>query len=174
MYMQWSFENILFLILAAGAVFSAVMMITRRSPITSALFLILNFFTVSGIYLLLKAQFIAIIQVLVYMGAIMVLFLFVIMLLNVKDESKISEKFSYNKISAVLLSILLFSLLGFMIYFGFSGKYLQMNANAENMGKAESLGKELFLNYGLSIELAGILLLAAVVGAAVLAKKKFE
>jgi len=172
--MEFSYENILFIVLAIGAVFSAIMMITRRSPINSALFLILNFFMVSGIYLLLKAQFIAIIQVLVYMGAIMVLFLFVIMLLNLKDEKKLSEKFSYAKISAVLLSILLFCLLGFTFYFGFSGKFLQINANAENMGKAETLGKELFMNYGFAIELAGILLLAAIVGAVVLAKKKFE
>ena len=172
--MTWNLENILFLILAAGAIASAIAMITRRNPITSALFLILNFFTVSGLYLLLKAQFIAIIQVLVYMGAIMVLFLFVIMLLNLQDEKKLTEKFSYKRISAVLLSVLLFLLLGFTFYFGFSGKFTQIHSNAENFGKAEILGKELFTNYGLAIELAGILLLAAVVGAAVLAKKKFE
>jgi NADH-quinone oxidoreductase subunit J len=174
MYMQWSFENILFLILAAGAVFSAVMMITRRSPITSALFLIFNFFTVSGIYLLLKAQFIAIIQVLVYMGAIMVLFLFVIMLLNLRDESKLEEKVSYKKLTAVLLSIFLFALLGFTVYFGFAGKFTAMNPAAESIGKAEYLGNELFLKYAMPVEIAGLLLLAAVVGAVVLAKKKFE
>ena len=172
--MHFNFDTIVFLLLAAGAVFSAIMMITRRSPITSAIFLILNFCMVSGIYLTLKAQFIAIIQVLVYMGAIMVLFLFVIMLLNQQDEAKLTEKFSYKKISAVLLSLMLLGLLSFTVYFGFSGKYPQMSPNAESIGKAESLGAEMFTNYGLSIVLAGLLLLAAIVGAAVLAKKKFE
>ena len=80
--MKFDLETVLFFFLAVISVASAILMITRRSPISSALFLVLNFFTVSGLYLLLKAQFIAIIQVLVYMGAIMVLFLFVIMLLN--------------------------------------------------------------------------------------------
>jgi NADH-quinone oxidoreductase subunit J len=172
--MEQKLDTIMFFVLAAGAVFSAIMMITRRNPISSALFLILNFFMVSGIYLSLKAQFIAIIQVLVYMGAIMVLFLFVIMLLNLRDESKLSEKFSYKKISAVLLSILLFCLLAFTVYFGFAGKYPQMSANAEKMGMAENLGAELFTTYSFSVELAGLLLLAAIVGVAVLAKKKFE
>jgi NADH-quinone oxidoreductase subunit J len=172
--MEQRFDTIIFFVLSAGAVFSAIMMITRRSPISSALFLILNFFMVSGVYLSLKAQFIAIIQVLVYMGAIMVLFLFVIMLLNLRDEKKLSENFSYKKISAVLLSVLLFGLLAFTVYFGFAGKFQKMSANAEKIGMAESLGSELFTNYGLSIELAGLLLLAAIVGAAVLAKKKFE
>ena len=149
-------------------------MITRRSPISSALFLILNFFTVSGLYLLLRAQFIAIIQVLVYMGAIMVLFLFVIMLLNLQDESKLTEKFSYKKITAVLLSIFLLCLLGFTIYFGFEGKFKTMSDKALTLGTAETLGAELFTNYSFPFELASFLLLAAIVGAVVLAKKKFD
>ena len=111
--MKFDLETVLFFSLAVMAIGSAIMMITRRSPISSALYLILNFFTVSGLYLLLKAQFIAIIQVLVYMGAIMVLFLFVIMLLKMQDEKKLKENFTYKKITAVLLSIFLFCLLGF-------------------------------------------------------------
>lgn len=172
--MTFNLETFLFFSLAALAVVSAVLMITRKSPITSALFLILNFFTVSGLYLLLHAQFIAIIQVLVYMGAIMVLFLFVIMLLNLQDESKFKEKFSYKKITAVLLSIFLFCILGFTIYFGFSGKFKGISPNAVELGKAESLGAELFTNYSFPFELASFLLLAAIVGAVVLAKKKFD
>jgi NADH-quinone oxidoreductase subunit J len=150
------------------------MMISSRSPIASALYLILNFFTVSGLYLLLKAQFIAIIQVLVYMGAIMVLFLFVIMLLNMQDKKKQIEKYSYKKITAVLLSVLLLCLIGSTVYLGFAGKYMSVAANAEEMGKAEYLGSELFTNYSFPFELASFLLLAAIVGAVVLAKKKFD
>lgn len=172
--MEFNLETVLFAGLSILAVFSAIMMITGKNPITSALFLILNFFTVSGLYLLLRAQFIAIIQVLVYMGAIMVLFLFVIMLLNMKDEKKLTEQFSYKKITAVLLSVMLLFLIGSVVYLGFSGKSPQMSPNAVTMGTAQSLGKELFTTYSFVVEIAGILLLAAIIGAVVLAKKKFE
>src|SRR5438105_13830306 len=117
--MQFTIENIVILLFAIMAVGSAIMMITRRSPITSALYLIVNFFSVSAIYLMLRSQFVAIIQVVVYAGAIMVLFLFVIMLLNLSDESKLTENFSVKKITAILLSLLLFSVLGITTFFTF-------------------------------------------------------
>lgn len=167
-------ELIFFIAFSIVAVFSAIMMITRKNPVSSALYLILNFFTISGIFLLLKAQFIAIIQILVYMGAIMVLFLFVIMLLNLKEESNLTGRVTYKKLTAVLLSVFLFCLLGFTVYFGFMGKMNEINPNAEKIGKAEFLGTELFIKYAFPLEIAGLLLLAAVVGAVILAKKKFE
>lgn len=172
--MKFNLETILLIVLSAAAIFSAIMMITRRNPISSALFLVLNFFMISGIYLLLKAQFIAIIQILVYMGAIMVLFLFVIMLLNLKDERKLSENLTYTKITAVLFSIALLGILAMTFYFGFEQKYTELNSAAESIGKAEFLGKELFTTYSFPVIIAGILLTAAVIGAVVLAKKKFE
>ncbi|MBV6478133.1 MAG: NADH-quinone oxidoreductase subunit J [Ignavibacteria bacterium] len=172
--MEFKLETFLFFFLAVSSIISAIMMITRKSPISSALFLILNFFTVSGLYLLLKAQFIAVIQVLVYMGAIMVLFLFVIMLLNLQDKSKFKEKYSYKKITSLLLSILLFCILSFTLYFGFTGKFKAMSDAAGDLGKAETLGAELFTAFSFPFELASFLLLAAIVGAVVLAKKKFN
>ena len=172
--MKFNLETIFFIVFGIAAIFSAIMMITRRSPISSAIFLIANFCTVSGIYLILRAQFIAIIQILVYMGAIMVLFLFVIMLLNLKEERKLSENISYTKITAVLFSIALLGILSLTFYFGVEKKYSELNSNAENIGKAEMLGKELFTTYSFPVIIAGILLTAAVIGAVVLAKKKFE
>lgn len=172
--MTFNLETILFIIFSVVAVFAAIMMITRRSPISSALFLILNFAMISGIYLLLKAQFIAIIQILVYTGAIMVLFLFVIMLLNLQEERKLSESMTYTKISAILFSIALLGLLGLTFYFGFERKYTEMSSVAENLGKAEFLGKELFTTYSFPVIVTGILLTAAIIGAVILAKKKFE
>ncbi len=172
--MKFDLETVLFFSLSIIAVVSAVIMITRRNPVSSALYLILNFFTISGLFLLLKAQFIAIIQVLVYMGAIMVLFLFVIMLLNLQDEKMLTEKYSYKKLTAVLLSVFLFCLLGFTIYFGFGTKYKGISDKAVQIGTAEFLGTELFTNYSFPFELASFLLLAAIVGAVVLAKKKFD
>ena len=174
MNFELNLETILFFSLSLLAIASAIMMITRRNPINSALYLIMNFFSISGLYLLLKAQFIAIIQVLVYMGAIMVLFLFVIMLLNLQDEKKLKEQYSYKKITAVLLSILLFGLLGITIFFGFAGKMTAISDKAEQFGTAEYIGSELFTNYSFPFELASFLLLAAIVGAVVLAKKKFD
>jgi NADH-quinone oxidoreductase subunit J len=172
--MTFNLETILFFIFGVAAIFTAIMMITRRSPVSSAIYLIINFAMVSGIYLLLKAQFIAIIQVLVYMGAIMVLFLFVIMLLNLKNEKKLIENFSYTKITAILFSIAMLGLMSLTVYFGFEKKYSELNLNAENIGKAEFLGKELFTTYSFPVIIAGILLTAAIIGAVVLAKKKFE
>ena len=172
--MKFNLESILLIVFSAAAIVSAILMITRRSPVSSALFLILNFFMVSGIYLLLKAQFIAIIQILVYMGAILVLFVFVIMLLNLKEERKLTENFTYTKISAVLFSIALLGLMSMTFFFGFETKYKELNSNAEIIGKAEFLGKELFTTYSFPVIITGILLTAAVIGAVVLAKKKFE
>ena len=84
-------ESVLFYSLGAVSIGSALMMVTRRSPVMSALYLILNFFALGGLYLSLHAQFIAFIQILVYAGAIMVLFVFVIMLLNLGDEKQLTE-----------------------------------------------------------------------------------
>lgn len=167
-------EIILFISLAIISVFSAIMMVTRRSPVNSAIYLILNFLTIAGFFLLLKAQFLAVIQVLVYMGAIMVLFLFVIMLLNMQDEKKLSEQLSYKKISSVLITILMFCLLGYTVYYGFMGKFQDTNTRAAEIGTVENLGRELIMNYSFPFEVAAFLLLAAIVGAVVLAKKKFE
>ena len=172
--MVFTFENILTIFFAVAAVASAIIMVTRRNPVNSALFLIVNFFCISAIYLLLRAQFIAIIQVLVYAGAIMVLFLFVIMLLNLQDESKLTENVTYKKLTAIILSVLLFAVLAITTYFAFVEKYKTINPNAENLGTVESLGKELFTTYSFPFELVSFILIAAIVGAIVLAKKDFD
>jgi NADH-quinone oxidoreductase subunit J len=172
--MQFTFENIFVILFSALAVVSAIIMITRRNPIKSVLFLILNFFSVSVIYLLLRAQFIAIIQVIVYAGAIMVLFLFVIMLLNLQDETKLAENITYKKLSAVLLSIMLFAVLAITTYFSFFKKFKVMDPGAEQIGTIEVIGRDLYTTFSFPFELVSFILLAAIVGAIVLAKKKFD
>jgi NADH-quinone oxidoreductase subunit J len=156
------------------AVGSAIMMITRRNPITSALYLVVNFFSISAVYLMLRSQFVAIIQIIVYAGAIMVLFLFVIMLLNLYDEKKLKESITYKKISAILLSALLFSSLAITTFFAFMGKFKTMNPNAEALGTIETVGRELYTVYSFPFELVSFILLAAIIGAIILAQKKFE
>ncbi len=170
-----SLDLILFIIFAVVAAVSAVLMITRVNPVISALFLILNFASLAGLYLLLNAQFIAVAQVIVYAGAIMVLFLFVIMLLKPEHEKKLLAINKNVKIFAYIVAALVFLQLAYMIFF--SKPSFGMNAQTAasiHAGTIESIGFELYSNYVLPFEAAGYLLLAATIGALVLAKKKFE
>ncbi len=167
-------ESVLFYVLGILSIGSAISVVTRRNPVVAALFLILNFFALSGLYLTLNAQFIAFIQVLVYAGAIMVLFLFVILLLNLGDEQRLSEKISYQKIAAAGLSL---GLLAELVYiFGTFEARIPASgrAKAVEIGTAENIGRELFTTYLFPFEVTSILLLAAIVGAVVLAKKKLD
>ncbi len=169
-----TFEHILFFVLAGLSIGSALMMVTRRSPVMSAIWLIVNFFALAGLYLTLQAQFIAVIQIIVYAGAIMVLFVFVIMLLNLGDEKKLTEKISSRKIVAAGLSagvlLELLAILGFSNLI-FPGQNAQRSLE---IGTVESIGKELFTTFLFPFEITSVLLLVAIVGAVVLAKKKLD
>ncbi|MHB1686314.1 MAG: NADH-quinone oxidoreductase subunit J family protein [Ignavibacteriaceae bacterium] len=169
-----SLELILFILFGGIAAISAVLMITRSNPIISALFLILNFAGLAGLYLTLNAQFIAVTQVIVYAGAIMVLFLFVIMLLKPEHE-KIFTIQPKLKIFAFIIASLVFFQLVFMIFVSHPAQGNNANVAASvKAGTIEEIGKQLYTNYVLPFEAAGYLLLAATIGALVLAKKKFE
>ncbi len=165
-------ELIIFLVLAMAAIVSAILMITRRNPVTSVLYLVVNFFIIAVLYLLLRAQFIAIIQITVYAGAIMVLFLFVIMLLNLGDDRLLRWKLNSSKSIAVLLAIALVVELLHIITNFTSGSTL--SPKADSMGTVESIGKILYGSYLFQFEITSILLLATIVGAILLAKKKFS
>jgi len=169
-----TFELIVFIVFALIGAVSSVVMITRPSPIMSALFLIINFFAIAGLYLLLNAQFIAVAQVIVYAGAIMVLFLFVLMLLNTKGEDNI---LSGNKIKifAIIIATVVFVQIAYLIFFSApSHEVSREYANSIKAGTIEQIGTELYTNYILPFEVAGFLLLAATVVALVLAKKHFD
>ena len=169
-----SLEFILFICFGLVAAVSAVLMITRSNAVIAALFLILNMAALAGLYLLLNAQFIAVAQVIVYAGAIMVLFLFVIMLLKPERE-RIFSKTPGLKIFALIIALLVFVQLAYMIFFSNPSSSTNPEIAASvKAGTIESIGKELFTNYVLPFESAGYLLLAATIGALVLAKKKFE
>ena len=169
-----TFEQIFFYFLAIVSVGSALMVITHRNPVIAALYLILNFFCLAGLYLTLHAQFIAVIHILVYAGAIMVLFLFVIMLLNLGDEEKLAEKISVRKILAVGLSVGV--LMEILSIIGVGNTLLppgDLNKGID-IGTVEFIGRQLYTSYLLPFEVTSILLLAAIVGAIVLAKKKLD
>lgn len=166
-------ELILFILFAAVAAVSSIVMITRSDAVIAALFLILNFASLAGLYLLLNAQFIAVAQVIVYAGAIMVLFLFVLMLLRPEKENILGKKPAI-KIMAIAVAAIVFIQIAYMIFFSKSGSVQGEAAASVKAGTVESIGRELFTNYVVPFEAAGFLLLAATIGALVLAKKKFE
>jgi NADH-quinone oxidoreductase subunit J len=96
------------------------------------------------------------------------------MLLNLQDESKLSENITYKKLSAVLLALFLFSSLAITSFFAFTGKYKKMSDVAEVQGTIESVGRLLYSTFSFPFELVSFILLAAIVGAIVLAQKKFD
>ena len=165
-------EQILFYALSVVAIASALLMVTRRSPVISALYLIVNFFCLAGLYLTLHAQFIAVIEIIVYAGAIMVLFVFVIMLLNLGDERRLIEGVSYKKVVAVGLVAGLLTELIYILSTGWSVLPPASEARSTEIGTVEYVGHQLFTAYLFPFEVTSILLLVAIVGAIVLAKRK--
>jgi len=163
----------LFFMLAALAIGSALAMVINKNVVNSALFLVLNMVSLAGIFLVLNAQFLAVIQILVYAGAIMVLFLFVIMLLNVQDEEKLFDKFRVKYFLAFLLAI---GIMG-QIFYSLAGVTDMLPAISKEMatvGTVEAVGDVLFTQYLLPFELTAILLTAAVVGALMIAQHKIK
>lgn len=163
----------LFFLLAVLAIASALAMIINKNVVNSALFLVINMVSLAGIYLLLNAQFLAIIQILVYAGAIMVLFLFVIMLLNVQDEEKLFDKFRVKYFVAFLLGVAVTG----QIFYSIAGVTDMLPAISEKMshiGTVEAVGDVLYTKYLLPLEMTAILLTAAVVGALMVAQHKIK
>jgi NADH-quinone oxidoreductase subunit J len=158
---------ILFFLLAAVAIASAVGMLLSQSAVYSALFLIVNFATVAVFYLLLGAPFLAMAQVTVYAGAIMVLFLFVIMLLGT-ERLKPKSKLSWQRPLAIVLGAILLVESAFLV---FRQGAVQFGApTAADFGSPTALGTALFSQYLLPFEVTSVLLLVAIIGAIVLTK----
>jgi NADH-quinone oxidoreductase subunit J len=158
-----------FIILALVAIATALGMLLSRNAVYSALFLVLNFATVAVFYLLLGAPFIAITQVTVYAGAIMVLFLFVIMLLGTEELPE-TENLPWQKPAAIGLALIL---LVEGLYLMLSQKSLALiGAPVESFGSPQAIGDMLFTDYLLPFEATSILLLVAMVGAITLTAKK--
>jgi NADH-quinone oxidoreductase subunit J len=168
-------EIVLFIVFASICAVSAVLMITRPNPIISALFLVLNFGSLAGLYLTLNAQFIAVAQVIVYAGAIMVFFLFVIMLINPEKEKRFFEEKTKLRIFIVTIVALVLIQIVYVIFISKPFNVVSPEVSRSvQAGTIENIGREMFTNYILPFEAAGYLLLSATIGAMVLAKKKFE
>lgn len=167
-------EAYLFYIVATISVVSAAYLIFEKNPVYNALYLIQAMVCIAVLYILLEAQFIAAVQMIVYAGAIMVLFLFVIMLLNlnIKEESK--DALFYQKIPAIFLGIILFVIICIILKSnllqGKHGEYTTAYVNS--IGNTRVIGNLLFTDYLLPFEITSILLFVAAIGAIMLAKRK--
>jgi NADH-quinone oxidoreductase subunit J len=165
-------EFLAFVPLAALSVAAAVGMVLSRNAVYSALLLVVNFFCLAGFYVLLEAQFIAAVQVIVYAGAIMVLFLFVLMLLGVGSEDVLNETIRGQRVAAAVLGLLLLGAVGFALASGGLGGGAGSLAAANQGGNVQAIGRLLFTRYVFAFEAVGMLLVVAAVGALVLGKRR--
>lgn len=165
-------HQIVFWILSILTLVFAIGVIMSRNPISSVLFLILTFFTISGHYVMMNAQFLAIVNIIVYAGAIMVLFLFVIMLMNLNSDTE-PQKNMLVQFAAVISGgalLLVFVAAVKTSLTGLEGKQIDL-ANSTDIGLIKNLGKVLFTDFVFPFEIASVLFLSAMIGAIVLGKK---
>ena len=163
-----SITQILFWVLSVTALFSAIMVVSSKNPVYSVLWLIITFFAISGHYVLLNAQFLAIVNIIVYAGAIMVLFLFVIMLMNL-DKDNEPQKNKWLKLAGAVAGGCL--LLVMVAALRHTEKNMTELAKGD-IGLIQNLGNVLFKDYVLPFEISSILFLSAMVGAVVIGKKE--
>ena len=162
--------EILFYALSAFAIASAVMVLISKNPIHSVLWLILVFFAISGHYILLNAQFLAIVNIIVYAGAIMVLFLFVIMLMNVKKDKEPQKQHLVKFIGVIAGGSFLALLIALVKQTSqLEGKTVLLKEGT--IGLIHPLGKALFSDYVVPFEISSVLFLSAMVGAVIIGKK---
>ena len=165
-------DAILFLVFAAIAVLCAINLVLQRHPISSALSLIGVMGALAALYLLLGGEFIAMAQLIVYAGAIMVLFVFVIMLLNAGKEVKAHRKLWVKYAGAPLL-LGLMCVVGYIVHQGYNGTET-VRFGAFTHGNAQEIGAKLFKEYLLPFEITSVLVLIAILGAIVLARKEIN
>jgi len=164
----------MFYLLASVCLGSAMMVVTRKNPVHAALFLVLAFFCVAGIYVILSAEFLAAVQILVYAGGILVLFLFVIMLVPLEPEGMRKPVRTARNVAWSLLSALLVA--GVLMTFFRGAQPVGQGGSVDTLvaygGNIEAVGMELYRRYLLPFEIASILLLVAMIGAVVLARRQ--
>lgn len=162
-------SDILFYVLSAMAVGSAILVVLSKNPVHSVLWLIVTFFAISGHYILLNAQFLGIVNLIVYAGAIMVLFLFVVMLMNLNADSEPQKNRWLRLAGTVAGGCLLLVMVAALKNAEVKGMTAQVNGG--DIGLINNLGKALFTDYVVPFEISSILFLSAMVGAVVIGKK---
>ncbi|MGH2783892.1 MAG: NADH-quinone oxidoreductase subunit J [Actinomycetota bacterium] len=167
-------EKYIFWVVAFLSLGSAILMIRARNPIHSALLLVMNFFTLAVFYVLLDAHFLAAVQVIVYAGAIMVLFLFVIMLLGVDREDVVEERIPFQYPLAIILGLVFAGIAVWTIHTTVGGTAFEGVEAANRGGNVEAVGRVLFTKYMFPFEVASVLLIVAAIGAMVLGRRRDE
>ncbi len=162
-------ELIAFFVLALLLIASAIVVITNRNPVSAAVALAFNLVAIAGLYMVLDAQFIGLLQVIVYAGAIMVLILFVIMLLNLREEAKAHPAGTFQRVLAPLTSLAFAIVIGRAVWLSAPSSFPE---KSEGFGTAASIGKELFTRFYYPFEAISLLLVVAMIGAVLLAKRK--
>jgi len=160
--------TIAFIILSVIAVGAALMMVSSKNPVYSVLWLIVVFFSISGHYILLNAQFLAIVNIIVYAGAIMVLFLFVVMLMNLNVESEPMKNYRMQLAGVISGGSLLLVLLSALM----KVKTQSVQLMDGDVGLIKQLGRALFNDYVVPFELSSVLFLSAMVGAVIISQKE--
>lgn len=161
----------LFYFLSFLAILSAMMVVVSKNPVHSVLYLILTFFAIAGHYILMNAQFLAAVHIIVYAGAIMVLFLYVIMMLNLNEEVE-PHKSKWLKIAATFAGGLL--MLVMVAVIRQASETTPLNQADSQIGLIKNLGHVLYTDFMLPFEISSILLLAAMVGAVMIGKKEIK
>ena len=170
------FESILFYLFGAITLLSAIMVISSRNPVHSVLFLILAFCGSSGLLILIEAEFMAMIFIVVYVGAIAVLFLFVVMMLNIKISEVIDEIYQYLPVGGLIGIIFLLEVfiivdndfVPLLSNGSEASAYVDWSTQIDNVTNLSSLGQVLYTHYAITFLMAGIILLVAMIGAIVL------
>src|SRR5512145_2045157 len=169
--MEITAEKVIFVVFTVPLVLTALGVVVARNPVYAAMNLVAAFFFMAGIYVLLTAHLIAFMQVLVYAGAVMVLFLFVIMLISLGDEHLFPSRKTAMHAVGVLGAVALFSVLAAAIYKA-SGSLPPVRETAASFGTVKAVGQVLFTEFLLPFEATSLLLLVAIVGAVVVAKER--
>jgi NADH-quinone oxidoreductase subunit J len=165
------FKTALFYVFSAILVVAATRVITDRNPVHAALYLVLSFFSAAGIWMLLKAEFLAIVLVLVYVGAVMVLFLFVVMMLDI-DMDKLRQGFwSYFPFAATIGVIIVLEMAA-VLFRGFLTLDPRVPEAANTIGTTRELGKLIYTQYVYGFEIAAVILLVAIVAAVALTMRR--
>jgi NADH-quinone oxidoreductase subunit J len=162
------FSKYLFFVLSFVAIYAALKVLISTKPMHSVLYLTLAFFAIAGHYILLNAQFLAVVHIIVYAGAIMVLFIYTVMLLNLNIQGEFPKSRLVNFASAIAGGMLLMTLIA--IFRSYDLKMVT-DPSLNQIGLVKNLGKVLFEDYYLPFELSSILFLATMVGAVMLGKK---
>ena len=163
-------NKLIFLYFATVILTSAILMITRRNPVHSVMFMLLLFFHIAGIFVLLNAEFLAAVQLLVYAGAILILYLFVVMLLNVDKESssaRANKFWPWMTVFGILIAGEIILLISRSSFPGETGQSMRL----ANSG-VRALGEVLYQQYLVPFEIASVILLVGLVGAVMLAQKR--